>query len=1543
MPTLLDGKKEHPKNKMATFSLGTSGVTPGAPGVYINEQPGRIANADLADFSTVYMLVETEENVPTTGNFLPFNTPVKISSLADYRARLAGVIPTSRIPLLSYNCVNEFFQNAQVGDLRVVRVGTPNQIVELQFFPSGTKINSTSLPSALMAGNVVYVQMQINGMQLVSGLTDEFHTENPGYTANGEYLGVPVEIPVNYVAGDEANNRKISGAMALAVRNAIESNPAIRSAVYVRNFGQTNDLPDASPTDETSFVNIAATTFDADVSVVTQVFPVGSNFVFMQNAYEVNNIVGQSGNLERVPQDYTQTIASAFDGVQDQGYLITPTAYAQFNAAGRALVGAAAAAHCESNNFKWMALADPGPYLITDVNEYSEYQPHKAAADLVPGLKYLVDNAIYEWTGTDISYNKLSYQSIVYAQSAEVAINEAANEVPDTIQVGLLDNGQYGITSAAPGSTDGIFALDTDQYWPVTLPIQQVTLTNAGNAGNDFLNVEIQGQPGFYNINGTEVYVIAPPYDVEVSGDYSLNNVFLATNAADASSIYNAVVLAGGTSKITAPPTGAVFIQSPSGSTGLISYADPYWDEVVTINGQSSDLIENISGAPAGANTLHLPGTLQAPTETYRLNWVSRTVFNANTSIVTYSGSDTKFNGAAVISVANHGLRNGQVVYFTQPVVQTQGATSKDLFKQTTKLVSNPYWVQVITTGQFVLASSLDNYTVGSYVGIQSGYTVSALPTIFYSRILGGGLTTVTPYELLTLPMVRGRKYAFDTSSIFNQAAAAGALSPASSNPESSIYLNNSALILGKEQINPYGENPVPSVYNPGQPYGWLPRFNLVDPTTSPVPSTNNLYCVPTVDQFFQPEAYFVPTIDGINGGSFNPTGTSTLGPIATLAPIGSLTGGTGGTVGAYTNIPVTSSGAGTGATVNLTIGNTSTVGPVATLGAFTAGAGTATVGALPYTTSYVGVATGISAGTAGAGATLDITVGNTAAIGPVASLGAFNTGTNSTSGIAGTDTGVAVSGGAGSGMTVDVSYSNLGAVTGVVLNNPGVGYALGDNVTFVFDTDGAGDVDVATITVPVAVTASTLNAAGAGYDATSVLSVAAGLIGGVTGVTQNVASVTLPTGITAVTLNSAGINYANGEVLTIPATGGALAATLPVATVTTGSGAFSAVTTYPQAAGLLTGSSAADGQALLARLTGVYFSVTANGFAPDGTTPVVANGFMAATYDGTNYSWVAVAPLAQGGDLSAIGQPCYGSQVELVFTPEQTPPKALWNFDAITSTEIIDDALRGVGFNGVPQAVFIEAGIDNVNRLYDDSQRYFNPFGFIAYYGPYVKNGAGQFIPPSPYVTGVAVRRYRSEGYQFPPAGVKFQLADAVAAQIPINSAQQNLLNPDGCNAIRTLPGYPDTAVFIWGGRTRVNTKDAQQRLYQFVNTRVILNVVYGSLRTAFDNQIFNVIDGFGVIYNQIISVGNSILNQLYVRGALFGARPSDAFQVICDGRINPPESIENGIVNAKVFVTPVPTLERIQIDLIRVAIGKMQQELDIQGLGNSNAAGGA
>ena len=1500
---------------MATFSLGTSGNTPGAPGVYINEQPGKAANANLAEFSTVYMLVETDEDVPVTR--FPVNTPTAITSLNDYKELIrvgTSTVPEGRIPLLSYNCVNEFFQNAQVGDLRVVRVGTPDQIVEIEFFPSGTKLNSTDLPSALIAGNKVYVQVIINGLKLVAG------DGSTGFTANGEWLGVPVTIPVTYVAGDQANNRRISAAIAAAVSEAIESNPAVRSAVYVRDFGMVNDI-DPSSNSENSYVTIASTTFNGNVSVVTEVLPVGSNFVFMQNTYDIENIVGGSVDLERVPQDYTQCIATAFDGQQDQGYLVTPTAYAQFDKAGRALVGAAAAAHCESNNYKWMALADPGPFLITDVNEYQDYVPHQPAADLEEGKKYLVDNAIYKWIGTDVTYNKLTTQSIIFGQSAETAVNESANLVASGVQVGLLDPAQYSI-AAVNSAAKGVFELGTTgntAYWPVDLQIQQVTLTASGIL-NDFTSVYVRGfaddnptifgpvfqvnnfvtvggpanatytnqtvtagsgGTGFLatvvvsggvitsvtvtnggngynpaelltftgplvgctctvvnvdvqqNIANTEVFAIAAPYNLVTDADYSLNNILLTTNAVDASNVYNAAVLANGSAFLTQTPIGAVYIPSPTGDVATISYPDPYWNLPVDINGQTSDLIENVSGAAAGVNTLHLPGTLQDPTAEYILNWVSRTMLNPNSQLSAYAGTIVAA-GSASFNCVGHNLRSGQRIFFTQPVTLTSGGLTSNLVSATNKLVSRPYWVKVIDQDSFALANSLANYTTGNFLTYPSSGVISTTPTIFYSQVLGRGMTTINPIELLTLPMVRARKYGFDTNNIWNQALST-ATAPTgvtiAGTPNTSIYLNNSSVILGEDQITPYGED-----ISSGTQCGYLPKLNLVNPDPTPIAALLNAYCVPTVDQFYQSEAFFVPAIDPIFAGTYDGTAAGIIGPVATIGP---LPVGTTAPDGVYNNV---------------------------------------------VTTAATGTGTGL---------TLTITVSG-------------------------------------------------GSVTVVSVNNPGQGYVVGDTVTLPSATFGATTLPVSTLAGPAG---SIVNVAGIG---------GAGTIGGLPALTTatpgtyNNVSVTGGTGfglvlnlvvaggnITTATIVDPGYGYTAGDTVTLPTSvfGPAVTVTVPTLAANTG---------YAAQLGILPGDTAAQINYDQALLNGCFFNVTAAGTAPDGSAVVIGDRIVM-TFNGTNYDWVVVPADIAGGDLTSVGQPCYGSQVELVFTPEQGVPKNLWRFDAITATEIIDNALRGVGFSGVPQAEFVEAGVDNVNRLFDDSQRYGNPLGFIAYYGPYIENGAGQFIPPSPYVTGVAVRRYRSEGYQFPPAGVKYQLADAVGAQIPINSAQQNLLNPKGCNAVRTLPGYPQTAVFIWGGRTRLlNPDDAQQKLYQFVNTRVILNVVYGSLRTAFDNQIFNVIDGFGVIFNQIISVGNSILNQLYVRGALFGARPKDAFQVICDARINPPEDIENGIVNAKVFVTPVPTLERIQIDLIRVAIGKMQQELDIQGLGENNAAGG-
>ena len=322
----------------------------------------------------------------------------------------------------------------------------------------------------------------------------------------------------------------------------------------------------------------------------------------------------------------------------------------------------------------------------------------------------------------------------------------------------------------------------------------------------------------------------------------------------------------------------------------------------------------------------------------------------------------------------------------------------------------------------------------------------------------------------------------------------------------------------------------------------------------------------------------------------------------------------------------------------------------------------------------------------------------------------------------------------------------------------------------------------------------------------------------------------------------------------------------------------------------------------------------------------------------------VYVHPVLQVGQTYTT---MYGGYVAVeLLEPDSDVPNNLWNFEAVTAGDLINEALRGVNNGGTPQVNVIEQGMDSHARLLQEALSYSTTQGFLAYYAPYIKNDLGVYIQPTSFVTGLAIRRYRdtASGFKLPPAGAKYSLAGARGCQIAITNAQQDVSNPQGLNALRQLPGYsttdPDTGetygpVFVWGSRTRVNRGNSEQALYQFVNTRIILNVIYGTLRSAFDGQIFNVIDGRAVVFNQIRALAsNTLYESFYVPGALFGSTPSAAFEVVCDERNNLAGALENGFVNVKVFVVPVPTLERIEVDLVRVGIGGIPTALEQSGL---------
>lgn len=232
------------------------------------------------------------------------------------------------------------------------------------------------------------------------------------------------------------------------------------------------------------------------------------------------------------------------------------------------------------------------------------------------------------------------------------------------------------------------------------------------------------------------------------------------------------------------------------------------------------------------------------------------------------------------------------------------------------------------------------------------------------------------------------------------------------------------------------------------------------------------------------------------------------------------------------------------------------------------------------------------------------------------------------------------------------------------------------------------------------------------------------------------------------------------------------------------------------------------------------------------------------------------------------------------------------------------------------------EEGIDNHSKWTKDGLRYTTSKGFLAYYGPYLYDLNNFLVPPSGAVIGYAQRKYKTEGFQEPPAGADPALQGVLDVHFEITKQHQQASNPKGLNAIRKLPNQ---GIVIWGARTR-----SSNPFYRFINTRVILNALIGTAREAYDTIIFSSIDGNDILFSRIRETLEDVGYNFWIGGALFGEDPGGAYQVIVDRRNNSNLSLENGNVNVDFYVVPVSTLEKLQINLVRVAIGNIERVLE-------------
>lgn len=211
----------------------------------------------------------------------------------------------------------------------------------------------------------------------------------------------------------------------------------------------------------------------------------------------------------------------------------------------------------------------------------------------------------------------------------------------------------------------------------------------------------------------------------------------------------------------------------------------------------------------------------------------------------------------------------------------------------------------------------------------------------------------------------------------------------------------------------------------------------------------------------------------------------------------------------------------------------------------------------------------------------------------------------------------------------------------------------------------------------------------------------------------------------------------------------------------------------------------------------------------------------------------------------------------------------------------------------------------------------YNSPQGHSAFYYPYLTDLEDGAVPPSAGVAGLATRRFKEEGFHQPAAGSKFPMLGVKDVVTKVSTQVQDTLNPSGINVIRNLR---NKGIVVWAMRTRSNNE-----FYTFLHTRVIMNVLNGTLRKGFDNELFSAIDGNGVLLNSISQTASSVCSRLWRGKALFGATEVEAFEVKCDFENNIASELELGNVILEVYAVPVPAMEKLLINTIRVSIGSL------------------
>jgi Bacteriophage tail sheath protein len=204
----------------------------------------------------------------------------------------------------------------------------------------------------------------------------------------------------------------------------------------------------------------------------------------------------------------------------------------------------------------------------------------------------------------------------------------------------------------------------------------------------------------------------------------------------------------------------------------------------------------------------------------------------------------------------------------------------------------------------------------------------------------------------------------------------------------------------------------------------------------------------------------------------------------------------------------------------------------------------------------------------------------------------------------------------------------------------------------------------------------------------------------------------------------------------------------------------------------------------------------------------------------------------------------------------------------------------------------------------------------FATLYYPWIevfdpKTGQNIYVPPCGHMAGIWSRNDDTKGVHKAPANEVVQGALGIETQV--TRGEHDTLNPVGVNVIRTFPGRGNR---VWGARTL-----SSDQTWRYVNVRRLFNYIEESILEGTQWVVFESNDQD--LWERIKRTVDAFLTRLWRGGALFGARPQDAFYVKCDEETNPPDLVEAGQVTIEIGIAPVRPAEFVVFRLAQLTGG--------------------